>query len=267
MKLTKAFGLLVAVVAFGLVGCQGESRPRPPKPVKKGENPPPPPPPENSAAPELPTPPEAAVPPVVIVAGANGDGPGVRNLPALMKKVEEKIAFEKHAAERFAAKTAPAQPTVRLHGIRSKNPHPTKELAIADALTVARIELMKQLEQLDPPIHTRPSMVTMRTQYVKGEPREIPPTEEEKSIIRANNLNANVRWVEIDLELSEEHVQKLRSAERVTDAFRVAALAFALVAALYGFLRLDQWTKGYLTLWLGLGAGAAVVVVGLVVLG
>ncbi len=260
MKLTKAVGLLVAVLAFGLVGCQGDAKPRPPKPAKKGEAPNPP------APPVPPETPESPAGPIVIVAGPNGDGPGVRNLPAIMKKVEDKIAFEKLAAERFAAKGSPPPPTVRLPGIRSKDPHRTKELALADALNVARIELMKQLEQLDPPIHTRPSMVTMRTNYLKGEPREILPSEEEKSVIRANNLNANVRWVEIDLELSEDHVQKLRSAERVTDAFRIAALAFALVAALYGFLRLDQWTKGYLTLWLGLGAGAAVVVVGLLVL-
>jgi hypothetical protein len=255
-------GLLVAAFAFGLVGCQGESRPRPPKAAKNSEKPAPP---AAETAPVPPAPPETPDGPIVIVAGPNGDGRPVRNLPALMKKVEDKIALEKITAERFAAKGAPAPPTVRLLGIRSKEPHRTKELALADALTVARIELMKQLEQLDPPIHTRPSMVTMRSQYLKGEPREIPPSEEEKSVIRANNLNPNVRWVEIDLELSEDHVQKLRSAERVTDAFRIAALAFALVAALYGFLRLDQWTKGYLTLWLGLGAGVLVVVVGLMV--
>lgn len=255
MNLKKLIGLLVAVVAFGVAGCQGEVKPRPPKPTapKKSDKPGAAEPPAPAELWDVPTKaePAKAVPPVVIVAGANGE------VPAIVKRFED----------RLAAKAAPAQPTVRLAGIRSKNPHPTKEQAIADALNVARTELMKQLDLLDPPVHTRPSLVTMRNSYVKGEIREILPTEEEKSIIRANNLNSNVRWVEIDFELSEDQVQKLRSAERVTDAFRVAALVFALVAALYGFLRLDQWTKGYLTLWLGLGAGAAVLVVGLVVLG
>lgn len=232
-------GLALAMVAFGLVGCGGEGPPRPPKvkvTVGKKETAPPP---KEQAKPEKPAPPEAPEP----------EAPA----PTREKLVAAKVP-------------AATQPAIRLSAIRSKNPHPTKEQAIADALIVARTELMKQLDLLDPPIHTRPSMVTMKQNYLKGEPREILPTEEEKSAIRANNLNPNVRWVEIDLELTDDQIQKLRSAERVTDGFRVAGLLFALIAAGYGFLRLDQWTKGYLTLWLGLGAGAAVIVVGLLIL-
>jgi hypothetical protein len=227
--------------AFGLVGCN-DGNPRPPRVKvsvagKKGDKDKPP------APPAVPQPP------------AQPDEPVQANPPEEPTPPREKAV---------ATKTGP-QPAIRLAAIRSGKPHPTKEQALADALTVARIELMKHLELLDPPVQARPTMVTMRSSYLKGEIREILPTDDEKKVIRSSGLNANVRWVEIDLELSEDQVQRLRSSERVTDAFRVAALAFALVAALYGFLRLDQWTKGYLTLWLGLGAGVAVVVVGLVV--
>lgn len=154
-----------------------------------------------------------------------------------------------------------SQPAIRIDNIRSSKLHPTKEQAIADALVVARTELMKQLELLEPPILTRPSLVAMRSNYIKGDIREVFPTESEKLEIKARGLNSNVRWVELDIELTEDQVQNLRSADRVTDMFRVTALVFAFLAALYGFLRLDQWTKGYLTLWLGLAAGALVVVV------
>ena len=39
------------------------------------------------------------------------------------------------------------------------------------------------------------------------------------------------------------------------------------VLAVYGFLRLDAWTKGYLTSWLAIGAIALVVIAALAVLG
>lgn len=223
--------LALAVAAVGLTGCHPK-KPAPPKAVGKA--------PEKAAdAGEG----KAAVDPEAIV------GPPV---------VREKIA---------AARAFGQQPAVRLPGIRSSKPHTTKEAALTDALTVGRTELMKQLEQLDSPIHARPWLVKMKSEYVKGDVREIPPSDKEKELIKANGLNPNVRWVEIDLELTEDQVQQLRSTERVTDAFRVGALVVAFLAAVYGFLRLDQWTKGYLTLWLGLAAGLAVGGVAMLVLG
>ncbi len=128
-------------------------------------------------------------------------------------------------------------------------------------MTVGRMELMKHLDQLDPPIHARPWLVKMKSEYVKGEVREILPTDNEKTLIKANGVNSNVRWAEIDLELTENQVQQLRSTDRVTDAFRGDAILFAFLAAIYGFLRLDQWTKGYLTMWLGLAGGGVAMLV------
>jgi hypothetical protein len=163
-----------------------------------------------------------------------------------------------------AARVAGSQPAIKLPAVRSSKPHPTKDQALADALAVARIELMKQLEALDPPIHARPSMATMKSEYVKGDVREL-PLSDEKNLVKQSKLNPNVRYVEIDLELTEHQVQQLRATERVTTAFRVGGVLFALIAAAYAFLRLDQWTKGYLTTWLGVGAAAVVLVVAVVV--
>ncbi|WP_149110008.1 undecaprenyl-diphosphate phosphatase [Limnoglobus roseus] len=224
--------LALACLAFGLTGCHAKPRPAKPKPVA------------NEQAPS---------PKAVGEDGKAVDPESVVGPPVL----REKIA---------AARTVGLQPAVRLPAIRSSKPHTSKEAALTDALTVARTELMKQLDQLDPPIHARPWLVKMKTEYVKGEVRPVPPTDEEKTAIKANGLNPNVYWVEIDLELTEDQVQQLRSTERVTDAFRGGAILFAFLAAIYGFLRLDQWTKGYLTMWLGLAAGLAVGGVAMLVL-
>jgi hypothetical protein len=240
-------GLLVAVVAFGLVGCDG--KPRPPKTASKKTDKPAPPkeepkPAEPPTAPEPPAeakPADAAKPTVVVFA------------PPIIR---EKVA---------AARTAGGQVALKLPAIRSSKPHGSKDQALADALGVARIELMKQLEALDPPIHARPSMATMKNEYVKGDVRELPLSEDEKNLVKSSKLNPNVRYVEIDLELTEHQVQQLRATERVTIGFRVGGVLFALVAAAYAFLRLDQWTKGYLTTWLGIGAAAVVLVVALAV--
>ena len=45
--------------------------------------------------------------------------------------------------------------------------------------------------------------------------------------------------------------------DRIAHRVRVRAAAFLVVAALYGFLRADAWTKGYLTGGLAIAAAAA----------
>lgn len=259
-------GIALAVIAFGLMGCHVERKPKPPKgnvvvQVNKNGH-------EKTTIVQIPgglevpdVPPVPDVPQVPDVPPV----PEVAGFPGPIRII--KAPQPPRPAEAVSVNMIKSQPVIRLTAIRSSNPRPNKELALQDALNVARTELMKQLDLLEPPIHTKPSMVTMKQNYIKGEVREILPSESEKEAIRASGLNSNVRWVEIDLELTESQVQKLRSAERVTDAFRMGALLFALIAAVYGFLRLDQWTKGYLTMWLGLGAGAAVVVAALMLLG
>jgi hypothetical protein len=159
-----------------------------------------------------------------------------------------------------SSRTAGVQPAIRLTNIRSDQPHPTKEAALEDALNVARFSLMRQLQSLDAPIAAKPSKVTMKNEYIKGTPREVLPTEEDRKLWIGNGLRGDFRWVEVDLELSEDQVQKLRASDRVTDGFRGAGVIFIVLLAIYGFLRIDEFTKGYLTTWLGLGAIALILV-------
>jgi len=147
-----------------------------------------------------------------------------------------------------------ASSTIRVH-VKSEKPYTRKEAAFTDALTVARIEVMKQLEMLDPPVHARPSMVAMRNDYLrKDSVVEKNPTDSERAEWVANKLDPNRVWVEVDIELNDYQIQQLRSSERVNIGFRVGGVIFVMALAISGFLRLDEWTRGYLTVWLAVGA-------------
>ncbi|CAN5606953.1 hypothetical protein BH11PLA2_BH11PLA2_06420 [soil metagenome] len=158
-----------------------------------------------------------------------------------------------------------AGPVIRVANIRSDKPQATREKAITDALQVAQYEIVKQLKQLEPPVTAKPSLTAIRHEYLKGNSvREVMPDDKLKEDWKANRLDPNRMWVEIDVELTESQVQQLRSRDRIDDGFRGASILFALVLTVYGFLRLDAFTKGYLTLWLAI---AAVAIVGFVAAG
>jgi hypothetical protein len=195
----------------------------------------------------------------------NGPRPGVTVQRIDKPSETEKTSPVAVSSERTnLGRTAGLQPALRLPKIRSAQPQLSKEVALDDALNQARLKLMHELQLLDEPIVAKPSKVTMRNEYIKGEPREILPSPEERQALVERGLRGDYRWVEIDLELTEDQVQKLRSSDRVTTGFRGAAMLFALILAIYGFLRLDEWTKGYLTTWIGLGAVAIVMVAAIV---
>ena len=151
-----------------------------------------------------------------------------------------------------------ASSIIRVH-VKSEKPYTKRDMALVDALTAARIEVMRQLEMLDPPVHARPSMVAMRNDYLrKDSVVEKNPTDSERAEWVANKLDPNRMWVEIDVELNDDQIQRLRSSERVNIGFRVGGVIFVMALAISGFLRLDEWTRGYLTVWLAVGAFAIV---------
>jgi hypothetical protein len=158
----------------------------------------------------------------------------------------------------------PRTPAIKL-AVRSQKPQPTEPRAVEDALQVARIELMKRLQELDPPVIAEPSMTAMRTEYLKRH-TTVEPTDEMKAAWKADGLKGDRVWAEVDVEVSDAQVQKLRAGGRVTDGLRVAGLLFAVALAAHGFLRLDAWTKGYLTGWLAAAAVGLVAAAGLVAL-
>jgi hypothetical protein len=153
-------------------------------------------------------------------------------------------------------------PAIRLH-VRSDSPHPSRELAINDAVAVARVEIAEALRALDPPVAATPSWEKVRYQYLKPESvKEVQPSEADKAAWAEKGIDPNRVWAEIDVEVTEDQVRELRAEHRVGAAGWVGAAAFVVMLALYGFLRLDTWTKGYLTAALAAGivaaAGAAV---------
>jgi hypothetical protein len=163
-------------------------------------------------------------------------------------------------APRELVKASRSRTAIRLAGVRSELPHNTKERATADALEVAQKLLAEQLRQLDPPITAVPEIWEIRDRYVRpGSTVEELPTQELKDEWAAAKLNPNRVWVKFDVEVSEDQLRQLRSEGRLMQGAGLGGLAFVLAGALCGFLRLDAYTKGYLTV--GLGAGAAVVAV------
>lgn len=149
-------------------------------------------------------------------------------------------------------------PAIKITRIRSGNPA-SREKALLDAVELARLRIVEQLHQLEPPVYTYPTVETVRTEYLRPDSiREVQPTAEDKANWAAAKLDPNRVWVEIDVELSAEQVRHLRSEERVRSGGIYAIALFLGVLGLFTFLRLDSWTKGYLTLALGIGTAVVV---------
>lgn len=137
---------------------------------------------------------------------------------------------------------------VRFVRIRSEAPQPTKDKAMTDALEVARQKIVEHLKALDPPVKALPTLDDVRHKYLKPESVvEVQPTESVKAAWVESKLEPNRLWVEIDVEVTDEHVRELRAKDRMGSMGWFAAGAFVLLAAVFGFLRFDAWTRGYLT--------------------
>lgn len=172
------------------------------------------------------------------------------------------VAFERGTAVRGKA-------VIRIPEVRSEAPHSSEDRAIADAVEVGRLKLAEYLRTLDPPVADAPEAWVIRDQYVRpGSVEKILPTQAIKDEWKAAKLNPERVWVKLDIEVSEDQLRQLRAKGRLVDAGTAGGILLALTAVLFGFLRLDAWTKGYLTTGLGIGAAvlAAVVVVAVALL-
>lgn len=157
-------------------------------------------------------------------------------------------------------------PAIRF-SVQSDKPQSTPDKARLDALEMARVELMRHLQRLDPPVYARPTLAKISSEFVRrGSEQIIYPTDTVKDEWRASKLDPNRVWMQLDVEVSEEQIQSLRSGDRVSGGFRGAGVVLALLAAVYGFLRLDAWSRGYLTSWLAIGGVAAVIAAALLLL-
>ncbi len=219
-------------LALFAVGCDDKPRPRKKKSTTVAQV---------VVTPEPPVPPVPPTPPVL-------PQPPVPPAEPVVKVV-------------VASKNAVA---IRISGIRSDKPQATSDKALSDAIQVAQVEIMRALQKLDPPVMAKPSLTKIRNEYIKkGSVREIQPTADLQEKWKKENVNADRSWVEFDVELSVSQIQQLRAGDRVNDGFRGAGVLLAVIVAAFGFLRIDAWSKGYLTNWLAI---AAVVAAGLVAL-
>jgi hypothetical protein len=155
----------------------------------------------------------------------------------------ERPAFQ-FAADRPAKSTA-----VKLTGVKSGEPHPTKELALADALIVAQGQLADKLAKLDPPIDHAPGVGRIHTDFLRPDSVQVVrPPADVAAAWREKGLNPNLMWVTVDVEVSDDQVRQLRGDHRLTEHGPLFALPLVLAAGLWGFLRLDAWTRGHFTL-------------------
>ena len=96
--------------------------------------------------------------------------------------------------------------------------------------------------------------------------RDVPYPEELKPKLREAGLDEDRGWVEVDVKLTHDTLRAERAKGRTAEVGFWFGTAFLVLLAGYGFLRLDMWTKGYLTAAVGLVV-AAVAVGGVLALG
>ena len=150
----------------------------------------------------------------------------------------------------------PGAPAVIRERVVSAIPYATEAEAEEDALTQARDLVEQKLAALDPPVRYKPSIGEVRSEFVRKDSRTVrQPSEEEKAtFVRYELPNTNLVYVEYDVEVTADQVRELRSQERVSGGLRVLGILVTVALAGFLFLRADEWTKGYLTHWLALGA-------------
>jgi hypothetical protein len=159
-----------------------------------------------------------------------------------------------------------SKPAIKLK-VTSDKPYTSRDMALNDALIKAGEGIRDALKTLNPPVEAHPGWAKVKADYLRPESvRYIEPTPEQKQAWAKDGErridDTNRYWAEIEVELTDSDIRELRSEHRIGAGGVVAAVGFVLVLALFGFLRLDAWTKGYLTGGLAVAvvaaAGAAV---------
>lgn len=161
------------------------------------------------------------------------------------------------AAPAPQAPTRPGPLPVVRERVVSVVPYATEAEAEEDALALARDLVEKKLAELDPPIRRTVTASEVKAEFVRKDSRTVrPPDAEEKKTLAQYGVSGNLVYVEYDIEVTADQVRELRSQERVAGGLRVLGVLVAVALAGFLFLRADEWTRGYLTSWLALGAVA-----------
>jgi hypothetical protein len=162
-----------------------------------------------------------------------------------------------------ATRPGPRPNVVIKERIATDVPFPTEAAADEEAIRMAQERIAARLQELDPPIRYTPSQHVVKNEYLRKENRTVRrPGPSEQEGWQQHGFTGDQVYVEYDVEVTAEQIRDLRTQERLSGAVR-AIIGLAVVAfAGFLFLRLDDWTKGYLTSWLafvaaGLAGGVA----------
>jgi len=177
------------------------------------------------------------------------------------------VAAKGPPTPKLAPRPGPA-PVIR-ERVVSAISYATEAEAEEDALAQARDVVEQKLLALDPPVRHKPSISEVKAEFIRKDSRTVrqpDADEKEKEVLAGYGMSDNRVFVEYDVEVTAEQVRELRSQERVAAGMRVLGVVVAVALAGFLFLRADEWTKGYLTHWLALGAallagGAAAVLI------
>jgi len=150
-----------------------------------------------------------------------------------------------------------ASPVLFSEKVTTEIPYPTEAEAELRTVEQAQKLIEKKLSELDPPVDYRPPVAVVRNEYLKRDSKLVRlPTEDEKNAIAQAGYASDRQYVEYTVEVTEGQVRELRTRARVVDALRGLGILTAVSLAGFFFLRLDEWSKGYLTSWLALAAAA-----------
>jgi hypothetical protein len=152
---------------------------------------------------------------------------------------------------------ATARPgTLVLDPVLSRNPAADRSTALRDALEEARGKLVEVLMAQGVPPSRVPDLAQMERDFVRnGSVQDVYPTEADRRAWSEAGLEPNRRWVRVTLIVSPEQLRAMRAEGRATAGLVALGGFIVAIALLAGFLRLDAWSKGYLTLGLALASG------------
>jgi hypothetical protein len=122
------------------------------------------------------------------------------------------------------------------------------------ALDKAVKELDDYLARQDPPVHWKPSRDWVAKNLVKSRHEEVKEFKDEELLKKGYDVTLNVEVGPKQHREILENDRQERVQQRELLLARVLAGVVALLLAVVGYLRLDEATKGYYTLWLRLGA-------------
>jgi hypothetical protein len=131
------------------------------------------------------------------------------------------------------------------------------EQARKDALEKAQKKLVHYLNNLNPPVEFVPSVDYVEKSLKMDWTEETPNPE-------LQELGAESQWrLQVEVTPKDQDDlwsmdKTLRIEQRQFSVFKILAIVVALLVAIAGYVRLDEWSKGFYTTWLRLGAAGVI---------